>query len=48
MFAAMDAATLPDLDQFDSNALKSLILALHACMSRPSDLLESTGNPFAA
>jgi len=25
----MDAATLPDLDQLDSNALKSLILALH-------------------
>ena len=29
MFAAMDAATLPDLDQLDSKALKSLILALH-------------------
>lgn len=29
MFAAMDAATLPDLEQLDSKALKSLILALH-------------------
>src|SRR5258708_6863140 len=29
MFAAMDAATLPDLDQLDSKALKSLIRALH-------------------
>ena len=29
MFAAMDAATLPDLDQLDFKALKSLILALH-------------------
>ena len=29
MFAAMNAATLPDLDQLDSKALKSLILALH-------------------
>ena len=29
MFAAMDAAKLPDLDQLDSKALKSLILALH-------------------
>jgi hypothetical protein len=29
MFAAMDAATPPDLDQLDSKALKSLILALH-------------------
>jgi transposase len=29
MFAAMDAATLPDLDQLDSKALKSLILAMH-------------------
>jgi transposase len=27
MFAAMDAATLPDLDQLDSKALKSLILS---------------------
>ena len=25
----MDAATLPDLDQLDSQALKSLILMLH-------------------
>jgi hypothetical protein len=25
----MDAATLPDLDQLDPKALKSLILALH-------------------
>jgi hypothetical protein len=25
----MDAATLPDLDQLDSKALKSLILELH-------------------
>ena len=25
----MDAATLPDLDQLDSKALKSLILAMH-------------------
>jgi hypothetical protein len=25
----MDAATLPDLDQLDSQALKSLILAQH-------------------
>src|SRR5271165_1274447 len=29
MFAAMDAATLPDLEQLDSQALKSLILTLH-------------------
>jgi hypothetical protein len=30
----MDAATLPDLDQLDSKALKSLILELHDQSSR--------------
>ena len=36
----MDAATLPDLDQLDSKALKSLILELHdQVFSNQQDIL---------
>jgi len=41
----MDAATLPDLEQLDSQALKSLILALHKqVFSDQQEIFRSASN----